>query len=268
MGKKEQKDNMEKENDLEEKKYIEDFFKKYTPKIFNILKKFGEVIAPITFIAGIIGTFKICNNANSLGSLFGINSRYFFRQNLTSQYLLAFLIVLIPIVTFFTVIMDLEKKDLTDLTIGSKATIIFIFILLLIFNLILMKEYFFSGKEWELYILSFYSIAYITLVIIILIDKVGKKDAIAGLTIVHVGLLLVFLVTIFFGQSKLPSTYEMIDNNQVIVSVYQGKFVVMNSEVDESKNSISIEKGNYYLVDIDEVHVKTRTFDLVKVEEK
>lgn len=268
MEKDEQKDNIEKENKLVVEKNIGGFFKEYTPKIFNILKKFGEIIAPITFIAGIIGTCKICNNANSLSSLFGISSRYFFRQNLMSQYLLAFLIVLIPIVIFFTVIMDLEKKDLTDLTIGSKATIIFIFILLLVFDLILMKEYFFSGKEWKLYILVFYLITYIILAIIILVDKVNKKHAILGLTIVHVGFLLVFLVTIFFGQSKLPTTYEMIDNNQVIVSVYQGKFVVMNSEVDESKNSISIEKGNYYLVDIDEVHVKTRTFDLVKVEEK
>ncbi len=265
MEKKEQKNNIEKENKLVVEKNIGGFFKEYTPKIFNILKKFGEIIAPITFIAGIIGTCKICNNANSLSSLFGISSRYFFSQNLISQYLLIFIIVLIPIISFLVIIMDLEKKDIT---IENKVTVIFIFIPLLIFDMTILQEYFFSGKEWGIDVTILYLIVYIISVAVILIDKACKRKAIGVLTVMQVGLLLLFLIASFFGQSKLPTTYEMIDNNQVIVSVYQGKFVVMNSEVDESKNSISIEKGNYYLVDIDEVHVKTRTFDLVKVEEQ
>lgn len=265
MYKKEYKNNIEKEKNLKGKEYIEDFFREYTPKIFNILKKLGEIIAPITFIAGIIGTYTVYSKSNELSDLFGIDLRYFINHGLVNQYLCVFLIILIQAVTFIAIMMYLEKNRLN---IVDKIAFTLVSMVLLLLDVFILIAYFFNYTKLSLILLIPYMIVYIILVIIILVDKVSKKYAIAGLTIVQVGLLLFFLVTIFFGQSKLPTTYEMIDNNQVIVSVYQGKFVVMNSEVDESKNSISIEKGNYYLVDIDEVHVKTRTFDLVKVEEK
>jgi hypothetical protein len=120
-------------------------------------------------------------------------------------------------------------KSLVDNII---TIVIFLVIDIIIAYFLILRNYFIKEKKlksWERVILCLSLLIYIT-------DVSLGFSAIIG------------------SKIEDKKTYEVINNNKVIVEVYDGKYLIMNCEVEN--NNLIIHKGMYSFIEMTGIEIK------------
>ena len=110
-------------------------------------------------------------------------------------------------------------------------------------------------------------------VYLIILRGVFKKRNNSGIIISIVFLICVFLYILqgifsatlpLFIDISNKRNYEIIDGNQVIVDVYDGRFLVMNCKIEDG--NLFIEKGKYSFVEMERNDIRYLKFENVNVD--
>lgn len=254
------------------KQLTESSYERITTFVSKNLRKIAEIGIPIiTLVSTILGYMGTVLYARECSSFYGTHERYFNDDNMFWQKLLAsgLIIFMAAAIIFFFINHKEQKKWKTIIVyivgviygviINSCCLIpicvkyklnVYVELLVLIITFVLpfFLAYYFVVKDRN--------------------KKLGKiSEKIFSIVLSS------FIIIVCLGVGNQLSTnvedvteYEIINNELVIVSEYEGCFVVMECSIDD-KNVLNINKGKYKLVDVTDAEVDYKKFSDVKCEE-
>jgi len=253
---------------LGKKKPLWDFLKQ---NIWNIL---GAGMGSLFMIQGLISVFIKAGYAKSYSSYYGIHKRYF-DGNEMYQDKMFFLAINIVLILYLIILVyankKIKEKELTWVLFGVSVIVMLGQNLIYVSNIIEVMEKWGVEKIIDNWITV--AILFITDVIIsfymIIRNRIWKEKKIKKVEAIMLSVALFFYISLMVGgimvymNSEIgdKKDYEVVNGNQVIVSTYDDKFVVMNCIVDGE--NLSIEKGKCSLIQTEDLEVTYYEFKQV-----
>lgn len=252
---------------------IEQFFKS---DIWNILE---TKIVPFSTIAGVVlNLLNSKNYSNSCANFYGIDRRYFSGTEMFEDKVIFVLLALSLFVLTLFAYPFLRSFVSEKLYAKVSAVVFFIVIIFSLFvqNLIYTTEIIDSIPwDWMKKCIDNYAVMGIFLISDILlayfIIKNGfflEKNYKLAEKVIFTIVFLIYVVNMTIGITiKInydisdKKTYEVIENNKAIVSSYDGKFVVMDCEIQDE--TIFLKKGMYSLEEMVGVSIICHKYDKV-----
>ena len=252
---------------------IEQFFKS---DIWNILE---TKIVPFSTIAGVVlNLLNSKNYSNSCANFYGIDRRYFSGTEMFEDKVIFVLLALSLFVLTLFAYPFLRSFVSEKLYAKVSAVVFFIVIIFSLFvqNLIYTTEIIDSIPwDWMKKCIDNYAVMGIFFASDILLAYfiikrgffLGKKYKLVEKVIFTI-VFLIYVVNMTIGITiKInydisdKKTYEVIENNKAIVSSYDGKFVVMDCEIQDE--TIFLKKGMYSLEEMVGVSIICHKYDKV-----
>lgn len=249
--------------------------KKYiSENIWNIL---GIGIGACITIGSLINIFVSTYYARDCSQYYGIDVKYFdgstiFRDKIIFL-VIAIILILYPI--FFNYLnRKLESKVYVIASFVVMVCLLFMQNLVYTVNLINLIR-----SEWLITIID----NYVTLIVFLIADiilgyffilrRYLKNDKLLSRVekLVFSFVLGIYLIDSVIGisiglnrQISDKKDYEVIDNNKVVITTYEGKFLVMDCDVQEEV--LYIKKGEYAFIEMSDVSIKYHEYKDVKFE--
>lgn len=258
-------DNTNKVNKL--KKFIDG-------NIWNIL---GIGIGACITLGNLINVFASANYSRDCSEYYGIDVKYFSGSAMFQNKMIFLVVAIILIIyPFFFNYIDSKLKSKIYLILFFMLTIYILFIQNLGYTVKLIDS---IKCEWLIPIID----NYVTIIVFLISDiilayffilrKYFRKDKplIKLEKIVFALVLGIYLFNTSIGVSITLNTqisdkrfYEVIDNSKVVITNYEGKFLVMYCNVKGEQ--LYIEKGKYSFIEMTGVDIKYREYKKVECE--
>lgn len=252
---------------------IKQFFK---GDIWNIL---GTKLVPfITIVETVLNLLSSKNYSNSCANFYGIDRRYFSGTEIFEDKVIFVLLALsLFVLTLF--VYPFFRSFISEKPYVKVSAVVFFFVIIISLfaqNLIYTVEIIDSIPwEWMKKCIDNYAVMGIFFASDILLAYfiikrgffLGKKYKLVKkmiftivFTIYVVNVTMGIAIRINYDISD-KKTYEVIENNKAIVSIYDGKFVVMDCEIQDE--TILLKKGMYSLEEMVEVSIICHKYDKV-----
>lgn len=247
---------------------LKEFFKE---NVWNIL---GTGIASCITIVSLLNMLISKSYANSCAEYYGVHKKYFSGTEIfEDKVIFVFCAILLFAYPFFFDYVNRKMKSKAYLIITFLLSIIILFMQNILYTVNLIERI--PYEEMRIFIDN-----YITIIIFLIADVI-----IAYFLIIRnyfwyekpykrIEKILLSLAMIIYAidtaagvsialsyQIGDKKSYEVIENNRVIVSTYDGKFVVMNCEIQEEW--LLIEKGTYSLEEMAGLKITYHEYDEV-----
>ncbi len=247
---------------------IKNFFKN---NAWNLL---GTGITVCITAVSLVKILAAWGYASSCSSYYGIDKRYFNSIELFKDKTIIIIVALLLIIyPFFFNYINTKMKSKIYITFTFFITIFILFTQNVIYtsDLLDVIEWSWVKKILDNYITLFLFlitdiiIAYYIILRSYLVSE--KKLRIWERIILFISLV-IYGVNVSIGISLVMGTkindkkmYEVINDNQVIIDVYDGKFLTMNCKVQNDE--LHIKKGRYSFIDMTETEITYHKFKIV-----
>lgn len=248
-----------------------------------IKENVGKITGLCTgIVSALIGFWEVIvsrNYANSCAAFYDIDKRYFMDMGIFQDGLIYFFVAIIlflcPFLLSWSTRNEKSKICIILCFLGTAGIIFeetFIFIIAILNEISKMINYEFPLWAIIGIVIFLLIVDLIITYFFILRDHFIKKKMYGKIEKIIMGTaLFVFLIIFFSGvsislnnQIEDKKIYEIIEEDQVIVANYDGKFVIMECEIQE--DVLIIKKGSYHLGEIVGVKVTQQQFEEVLCE--
>lgn len=239
--------------------------------LWNIL---GPGLAAVITVAGIVEMIFVKSYVISCANFYGIDKKYFSGTEIAGDKVIflvcAVLVILNP---FFLAYINAKVKNRLYIILTFLATVLILFMQNLIYTEAVLERVTDAGLKgvfnhyitFVLFLLSDIVIAYF----VILRNEVKKNGKYRKAEkIIAAAAMLLYLLDIAAGISMKMNDrvedkkkYEIIGTDRAIVSVYEGRFVVMNCKIQGE--TMILEKGTYQLEQMTGVPIEYKEFTYV-----
>ena len=239
--------------------------------LWNIL---GPGLAAVITVAGIVEMIFVKSYVISCANFYGIDKKYFSGTEIAGDKVIflvcAVLVILNP---FFLAYINAKVKNRFYIILTFLATVLILFMQNLIYTEAVLERVTDAGLKgvfnhyitFVLFLLSDIVIAYF----VILRNEVKKNRKYRKAEkIIAAAAMLLYLLDIAAGISMKMNDrvedkkkYEIIGTDRAIVSVYEGRFVVMNCKIQGE--TMILEKGTYQLEQMTGVPIEYKEFAYV-----
>jgi len=246
--------------------------KKYINYVENVIK----IITLITLIFGAIVFIVSRTYAKNCCELYGIDKRYFYSAELFYNKMIFLIgIVLIVIMLYFLekVLNDIGMYIITY----SSMVILNILSLSIIYNYIsidfirnvLNNSVYFCCINIILIILCGASAVLFILIKNLEIESKEWQIKVFITFIIIQSIIILFGISTYLETSiNDKKTYEVINKDKVIITEYEGKFLVLNCDIDTSNEKLTIYKGEYEFIEMMGNKITTKEYKEVLVKNK
>ena len=240
--------------------------------IWNIL---GVGVGVCIVLLNLINIILSTNYSRDCGEYYGIDEKYFYGLPMFKDKMISILIVIILLIYPFLF-------NYINLKLRSKLYLAFSFLitvfLLLVQNIAYTLSFIDSIKcEWLIAVIDnnitiiIFLISDIVLAYFVILRKYLRKDKPFTKLgkIVFVLVLGIYVLDTITGVSIVLNSnisdkkvYEIIDNNKVVITNYEGKFLIMDCDIQGE--ILYIEKGEYSFIEMTDVDIKYNEYEDVQ----
>lgn len=246
----------------------------FTEKIINILE---TGVATLAVVLGVVAVFAKIGYANDCSLFYGIHKRYFDGSDMFLEK--GTLLVISALLVVYPLIFGYLSKKMNE-AYNRWIFAVISMMILLVQNMVFTQNIINSTQCRFIQMVAYSKITIIAfiasdamIVFNIFFRKYHKKGGRAekAMNIVLMVALLIYVSNAVWGimalmnrEIKDERAYETISEENVIVSTYEGMFVVMKCKIEE--DVLYIEKGGYSLVEMRDVEISYKEFENVVCE--
>lgn len=239
----------------------------------NLWNVLGTGIAFVVTLFGSVRLFIANGYADSCSSYYGVPKRYFDGTEMFYDKIL-FLAAFIVLIIYPFLFEYINRKIKSRLFVCCVfvVTICLLFIQNISYTVLIIEE---MPWDWlkniidNYVMIAIFLLADVVLAFYIIVRKekllkCWEKVLLAVSIFIYLMDVCMGFVLVLNSDISDKRNYEIINNNQVIVSEYDGKFLTMKCRINDKE--LVIDKGNYYFVEMTDKDIVYREFEKVDCE--